>query len=141
MYSQAIEDYLEVILGIAQKKGHARTKDISSELGISSPSVTEMLRKLDEKDLVDYKRYGGVTLTTEGEKIAKSVKKRHNTIRKLLRIIQVSDKTAEKDACRIEHELSPETIEQLKRFVDFIDPSKHPKLIEDFRSYCENEAH
>lgn len=135
MYSQALEDYLEVIYDIAHRKGHARTKDISMELEISPPSVTEMLKKLSEMDLVNYERYSGVTLTKEGERIAKSVKNRHKTIKKLLTLIQVSDETAGRDACKIEHEISPETVERLTKLLKFIESeSKH------FKKFCENET-
>ena len=137
MYSKTIEDYLEAIYNISLRKGYARTKDISRELEISPPSVTEMLKKLADNDLIHYEKYSGATLTDSGERIAKSVKTRHDTIRKLLKIILVSDKTAERDACRIEHEISPETIEQLTKFVRFVETAPmHPKWLDHFREFC-----
>ncbi|MEA3255791.1 MAG: metal-dependent transcriptional regulator [Candidatus Altiarchaeota archaeon] len=137
MYSRTVEDYLEAIYNIILRKGYARTKDISRELEVSPPSVTEMLKKLGDKGLVNYERYGGITLTAKGERVAKSVKMRHDTVRKLLKIILVSDKIAEKDACRIEHELSPETVEQLTKFVRFVETAPmHPKWLEHFREFC-----
>ena len=137
MYSKTVEDYLEAIYNVIRRKGYARTKDISRELEISSPSVTEMLKKLDDMDLVNYERYSGVTLTPRGERIARSVKTRHDTIRTLLRIILVSDKTAERDACKIEHEMSPETIEQLTKFVRFVENAPiYPKWLEHFKEFC-----
>lgn len=137
MYSKTIEDYLEAIHNIIQRKGYARTKDISRELEISPPSVTEMLRKLDGMKLVDYERYSGVTLTPEGERIARAVKTRHETLKKLLKIILVSDKTAEIDACNVEHEISPETVEQLTKFVRFVESAPmYPKWLEHFREFC-----
>ncbi len=137
MYSRAVEDYLEAIYNIVQRKGYARTKDISLELEIRPPSVTEMLKKLSDKNLVKYERYSGVTLTKGGEKIAKSVKTRHDTIRTLLKIILVSEKTANRDACKMEHELSPETIEQLTKFVRFVETAPmHPKWLEHFKEFC-----
>lgn len=137
MYSRAVEDYLEAIYNIIQRKGYARTKDISLELEIRPPSVTEMLKKLSDKNLVKYERYSGVTLTKDGEKIAKSVKTRHDTIRTLLKIILVSEKTANRDACKMEHELSPETLEQLTKFVKFVESAPmHPKWLEHFKEFC-----
>ncbi|HDH41227.1 MAG TPA: metal-dependent transcriptional regulator, partial [Candidatus Altiarchaeales archaeon] len=59
MYSKTVEDYLEAIYNVIRRKGYARTKDISMELNIRSPSVTEMLKKLDDMDLVNYERYSG----------------------------------------------------------------------------------
>jgi DtxR family Mn-dependent transcriptional regulator len=137
MYSKTFEDYLEAIYRITQRKGYARTKDISQELEISSPSVTEMLGKLDREGLVNHERYSGVSLTPEGERIARTVKSRHETLRKFLEIILVSEKTAEIDACEIEHEISPETIEQLTKFVKFVETAPiHPKWIGHFKEFC-----
>ncbi|MEA3255178.1 MAG: metal-dependent transcriptional regulator [Candidatus Altiarchaeota archaeon] len=131
------EDYLEAIYNIILRKGYARTKDISVELEVSPPSVTGMLKKLNDKGLVKYEKYSGVTLTREGERVGRSVKTRHDTIKTLLKIILVSDKTADRDACKLEHELSPETVEQLTRFVRFVESAPmHPKWLEHFREFC-----
>ena len=68
------EEYIEVIFGLQQKHGHVHTNDLASSLGVAPPSVTEMVQKMAEKKLVDYTPYRGVTLTKEGEKIAKGKK-------------------------------------------------------------------
>ncbi|MEA1925536.1 MAG: metal-dependent transcriptional regulator [Candidatus Altiarchaeota archaeon] len=131
------ENYLKAIYNITDRKGYARTKDISHELDVSPPSVTGMLKKLDDINLINYERYGGVTLTVKGERIARSVKMRYDTTRAFLEIILVSDRTAEGDACRLEHELSPETVEQLTKFVRFVETAPmHPKWLEHFREFC-----
>ncbi len=137
MYSKTLEDYLEAIYNIILRKGYARTRDISLELKIRPPSVTEMLKKLDYMGLVNYEKYSGVTLTTEGERIARAVKTRHDTLQTLLKIILVSDKTAERDACKIEHEISPETLEQLTKFVKFLKMAPPcPDWFERFGEFC-----
>ncbi len=138
MYSKGFEDYLETVYNIVQKKGYARTKDISRELDVTPPSVTEMLKKLDEDGLVNYERYSGVTLTEKGQKIAVKVKTRHDIIKTFLNFILISEENAETDACKIEHDLSPETIEQLTKFVEFIkEAPMHPKWLQHFKEYCE----
>lgn len=137
MFSKTIEDYLEAIYNITLRRGYARTKDISRDLKVSPPSVTEMLRKLEDMGLVNYEKYDGVTLTKEGKKVAKAVKNRHETLKKLLKIVLISDKTAEKDACKIEHELNPETIEQLTKFVKFVESAPlYPRWLEHFKEFC-----
>ncbi|HEX55078.1 MAG: metal-dependent transcriptional regulator [Candidatus Altiarchaeales archaeon] len=137
MYSKSVEDYLEAIYNITERKGYARTKDISRELDVRPPSVTEMLKKLDNIGLVNYERYGGVTLTKEGERIAKVVKTRHDAIKEFLSILLISEKTAERDACKLEHDLSPETIEQLTKFVKFVKNAPiYPKWLEHFKEFC-----
>jgi len=137
MYSKSVEDYLEAIYNITERKGYARTKDISRELDVRPPSVTEMLKKLDNIGLVNYERYGGVILTKKGERIAKVVKTRHDAIKAFLSILLISEKTAERDACKLEHDLSPETIEQLTKFVRFVKKAPiYPKWLEHFKEFC-----
>ncbi|ODS35635.1 MAG: hypothetical protein A7316_00720 [Candidatus Altiarchaeales archaeon WOR_SM1_86-2] len=138
MYSKGIEDYLEAIYNIILRKGYARTKDIAEELNVTSPSVSAMLKKLHSEDLIFYERYSGVTLAPEGEELAKSIKHRHDTLTKLLKIIFVSEDVAERDACNLEHNLSPESITQLTNFVNFIESRPiHPQWLEHFKTFCE----
>jgi DtxR family Mn-dependent transcriptional regulator len=145
MYSHLTEreeDYLRAILEIQQDKGFARIRDISEKVEVSPPSCVEMMKKLGGKALVVYEKYGGVTLTSEGRKIAMSVTDRHETFRRLLEIIQVPKETAIKDAHILEHHLESTTILQFKRFVDFITKApEHPRFIgrwmDMFERYCE----
>jgi len=117
--SRKAEDYLEAILNASSEKGYARTRDIARELCIQPPTVVEMVQKLDKTGMITYRKYDGVTLTPEGRKIAEVIKDRHETLRSFLEIVQVPHAIAEKDACMMEHELHPETIEQLRRFIAF----------------------
>jgi DtxR family Mn-dependent transcriptional regulator len=135
------EDYLRSILEIIEEKGYSRTKDIAHKLGITSPSVVEMIKKLDDKKLVAYERYEGVTLTPEGHSVAKMIRDRHDTFKKFLEIILVPEKTASKDAHILEHQLDPMTILQFNRFVEFITSApERPKFVsrwmEMFKQYC-----
>ena len=68
--SVAVEDYLEKILELIDSKGYARVADLAEALGIAQPSVSNMMRRLDEKGLLCYEKYRGVTLTASGEKLA-----------------------------------------------------------------------
>jgi len=138
MYSKSIEDYIEAIYNIISRKGYVRTKDIAAELNVTSPSVSAMLKKLQKEGLVFYEKYGGITLTPEGEKIAKAVNQRHETLKKLLKIIFVSEDVAEQDACNLEHSLSHESITQLTNLVQFIE-SRPMELqwLERFKTFCE----
>lgn len=128
MLSRKAEDYLEAIYNIIGKKGYARVTLVAREMGVTSPSVCEMLRRLDEMELVVYEKFGGITLTKKGEEVAKAVKDRHDTIMRLLKIIQVPEKIAEKDACTIEHHLHPQTIAHLKKFVNSIENNPQKTL-------------
>jgi DtxR family Mn-dependent transcriptional regulator len=116
--SESKEDYLEAIYTLIKSKGVARTGDISKMLKIKPPSVTEMLQKLHEEGLVVYEKYKGVTLTPKGERIAMNIKKRHNILTQFLISLGVSKEIAERDACKIEHVLHPETMERLEKFIE-----------------------
>lgn len=137
MLSRKAEDYLEVILEITEQKGYTRIRDIASALAIKPPSVVEMVKRLNEMGLVEYRKYDGVRLTLKGREIAGVVKERHDTIRSFLEMIKVSKKIANKDACIIEHELEPETIERLKKFVRFLKTTPdYPEWLEHFETFC-----
>ncbi|KAA0007083.1 MAG: metal-dependent transcriptional regulator [Thermoplasmata archaeon] len=133
------EDYLEAIYEISKRKGKARTTDLAEYLGIKPASVTEMLQKLAAKGLLEYHRYSGVVLSKKGEEVALSVRERHDTIRELLKYLQVPPDIAQRDACIMEHNLSPITIIQLKKFINFIKncPKNAPIWLEHFKKYSE----
>ena len=112
-----MEDYLEVIYELIQQKGYATTADISKYLNVSSPSVTKMVKKLDESRYLVYEKYRGLSLTTEGIHIAKNMQEKHTLFVEFLKIIGVDDETAHIDAEGIEHHLHPQTIRKLERFI------------------------
>lgn len=116
----SVEDYMEVIYELIREKGYARSVDISKYLGVKSPSVTSMLQRLDRMGFVVYERYRGLTLTSKGERLAKSVKERHLVIAKFLQILGVAEKIANSDAEGIEHHVHKVTIHRITRFVDFV---------------------
>lgn len=132
----SVEDYMEVIYELIQEKGYARSIDISKYLGVKSPSVTSMIQRLDKMGLVDYERYRGITLTSKGDRLAKSVKERHLVITKFLQILGVAENIANSDAEGIEHHVHKVTIERITRFVDFV--SKNHAWFETLQRNLEN---
>lgn len=131
--SRKAEDYLEAILNASSEKGYARTRDIARELCLRPPTVVEMVQKLDRMRLLTYRKYDGVTLTEEGKKIAMVVRDRHETLRAFLELVNVPHEIAEKDACMMEHELHPETIEQIRSFLAFC--REHPAAVSALRDF------
>jgi len=113
-----MEDYLEVIYELVQKKGYATTVDISSYLNVSSPSVTKMMQKLDETGYLKYEKYRGIRLTNEGIRIARNIRNRHGLLAEFFKIIGVDEETANNDAEGIEHHLHPETMKKLEEFIN-----------------------
>jgi DtxR family Mn-dependent transcriptional regulator len=134
--TRRIEDYLKGICNIVEEKGYAKTRDVAKVLGVSMPSATEMLMKLADKKLIVYERYGGCRLTKEGLNIAKAVKTRHDTFLSLLEDVMFIPKhIAEKDAHQLEHLLNPETVEQFKKFVTFVNSHRRSTLLNKWRDY------
>ena len=108
--SESTEMYLETILVIQKKKGHVRSIDIAREMNFSKPTISQQMKRLKEKELVNMDEGGAITLTDAGAKIA------NTELRNILIHIGVSESTASQDACRIEHYISPETFEALKTY-------------------------
>ena len=125
-----VEDYLEVVYELIEKKGYARSADIAERLNVKSPSVTDMLQRLHTMGFIVYERYRGITLTDEGERLARSVQQRHLTILKFLRILQIEEKIAKSDAEGIEHHLHAPTIDRIGQLVDYI--TSHPSWFKSF---------
>ncbi len=111
------EDYLEAILHVVNRKGYAKVTDISKHLGCSAATVTEMFSRLSERGLVNYEKYGGVTLTDEGRKVGTEIDARHQLIRDFLLVLGVPEEVAEMDACMIEHRVHQETLDHLQSFI------------------------
>jgi Mn-dependent DtxR family transcriptional regulator len=127
-----VEDYLEVIYGLIQTKGYARTVDIAERLSVKTPSVTGMIQKLDSMGLVVYERYRGLTLTEKGEKIARFTQQKHALIVEFLRILGIEEKTARLDAEGIEHHVHKVTLNRIEHFVDFV--NKNPTWYKTFEN-------
>ncbi len=134
------EDYLEAIFHIASEKQAARAKDIAKRLKVNSSSVTGALRVLAEKGLVNYAPYDVITLTAEGEKIAKDVVRRHEVLRDFfVRVLSIDPVEADEGACRAEHAFPRSILDSLIKFVEFLDvcPRAGISWMEAFRAYCE----
>ncbi len=116
--SANMEDYLEAISLACNEDGLARVTDVRDLLGVKTPSVTGALRVLAEKGYLKHEPYQGVTLTAKGRRAAEDVKQRHAILSHFLTdILGVSTKTANIDACKMEHTVSPETLEKLHAFL------------------------
>lgn len=109
------EDYLETILLLTKKTGAVRSIDIVEEMGFSKPSVSVAMKKLRDDELINMGVDGYITLTEKGEEAANHVYERHSTLYEWLVSIGVKDKIAAKDACRMEHILSNEAFEAIKK--------------------------
>lgn len=136
MVTERTEDYLEALYFIIKKKGYAKVKDISTYFEISPSSVTEMFQKLERQGYINYEKYGGATLTKDGENIAKTTQKKHDTLLNFLKIFDIPEDIANEDACHIEHVVHKKTMLRLTQFVEFIDKYEtKPRWLEHFQQY------
>ena len=105
---ESAEDYLEQILMVKKKKGHARSVDIAAGLNVTKPSVCVAMRKLRENGYINMGADNLISLTDKGYAIARKIYNRHRTLTKYLIQLGVPEQIARDDACRIEHDLSDE---------------------------------
>lgn len=108
-----MEDYLEIIYELVQHKGYATLADVAEYLNVRPPSVTMMMRRLDQSGLLNYEKYRGIRLTEKGMDIAKIIHDRHSVLSEFLKMIGVSEKIANEDAESMEHHLHTQTMQQL----------------------------
>lgn len=117
--SPSLEDYLETIYFLKVKKASVRVTDIALELNIAKPSVINAISKLIEAGFVTQERYGLVELTDTGVKQAKIIFSKHKAIKNfLINVLGVTEETAEEEACKIEHIISQDTIDRMKRLTE-----------------------
>ncbi len=112
---ESLEDYLETILLLQKSAGQVRSIDIANEMNFTKPSVSIAMKNLREKGYITMADNGYITLTESGRARAESVLERHTILTDLLVRIGVSRDTAMADACKIEHDLSDESFEAIKR--------------------------
>jgi DtxR family Mn-dependent transcriptional regulator len=137
--SASLEDYIEAIYHIVEEKLVARSKDIAARLGVSRASVTEALRALAKKELINYAPYEAITMTEEGEKIAKDVIYRHETLKRFfIEVLSIDAKIAEEAACKIEHAAPPVVISRMIEFIKFLQicPRGGEDLLKGFADFC-----
>lgn len=112
---ESLEDYLETILMLYKSTGQVRSIDIANEMNFTKPSVSIAMKNLREKGYITMADNGYITLTESGKKRAESVLERHTILADLLISIGVNEETAREDACKVEHDLSEESFEAIKR--------------------------
>ena len=114
---ESAEDYLEAILKIREKKGMVRSIDVVNELGFSKPSISVAMKRLRENGYITMDGDNYISLTDTGRDIAEKIYTRHKTLTDFFIRLGVDEETAEKDACKIEHDLSDITFEKIADFI------------------------
>ncbi|MBU0571783.1 MAG: metal-dependent transcriptional regulator [Candidatus Omnitrophica bacterium] len=139
--SSNMEDYLETIYILDQKRETVRIKDISALMDVKKSSVNNAINVLSERELVRHEKYGYVVLTLEGRQLSKAIKKRHDLLVRFLGgILGVDEQTAVEDACRMEHVISSVTNDRLRKFIEFVDTcptGEKPEWLNSLTYYIE----
>ena len=113
--NESIENYLERILMLQRTKGCARSVDIALALGVTKPSVSHATKLLRENGYITFDSENCISLTDSGMEIAERMWKRHETLARFLMHLGVTEETALADACKMEHDISPETFDAICR--------------------------
>ncbi len=110
------EMYLEAILVLSRRNGFVRSIDVSEYLGYSKPSVSRAMGLLRSGEYILVDKDGAITLTESGKAIAEKIFERHTVLSNLLIRLGVSEETAVADACKLEHAISDESFQAIKRY-------------------------
>lgn len=113
--NESAENYLETILILSKTKPVVRSVDIAEELGFKKSSVSVAMKNLREKEHITVTREGFIYLTETGKAIAEMIFERHRLLTQWLVRLGVSPEIASEDACKIEHVISPESFEAIKK--------------------------
>ena len=114
--NEARDDYLEAILMITQEKGHCRSINIADALDVTKPSVSVAVGKLIEAGLIVMDEEKMIHFTDEGRLLAELTLSKHNYLKSFLMKAGIDDETAEREACAMEHGLSQDSFEKIRRF-------------------------
>ena len=115
------EMYLETILILSQKSPYVRSIDVGEYMGFSKPSVSHAMGLLRSGGYVNVDENGYLTLTEAGAELAGKIYERHRVLTRILTLLGVDEKTAAEDACKMEHDISDESFEALKRHVEKVE--------------------
>lgn len=115
--NESMENYLEAILMLGKKLPVVRSVDIAEHMNFKKPSVSIAMKNLREKKYIEMSSSGYITLTPAGKKIAETIYERHDTLSSWLISLGVPSEIALEDACKMEHVVSPESFEAIKKFI------------------------
>lgn len=141
--SATLEDYLEAIKMLCDKKGFARVKEISKMLNVEMPSVNSAIKRLKKKGLILYEKYGYIELTSNGNIIARKIYNRHVKIKEFFeKLLNMDSEVAEENACKIEHSISEDTFNRILSFLNFLDeyPEINKSILDSFKLFLEIES-
>lgn len=117
--NESAENYLETILILSKKLPVVRSVDVANELGFKKPSVSIAMKNLKDKNHITVTDAGFIFLTDSGKEIAEMIYERHQFLSGWLMSLGVDEETALADACKIEHVISKESFEAIKKAIKY----------------------
>ncbi len=132
MLSPSAEDYLEMIYRLSNEHGFTRVSDLASSLNVQPPSVTKMIKKLSEMNLIKYEKYGVIMLEPLGIKKGNELLQRHNLIENFLKLLNIEHGLLEETE-KIEHTINEEILCGIKDLLNFF--HNNPDLLDQFNTY------
>lgn len=114
---ESVEDYLETIYILSSRLPVVRSIDIATEMNFSKPSISVAMKNLKSKNYIAISHEGYISLTPDGLEIAQTIYERHTLFTDWLVSLGIDAKTAAQDACKMEHDISPESFEAIKTFI------------------------
>ena len=114
---ESAEMYLETIYTLTKARGSVRSIDVAEDMGYSKPSVSRAMGLLKKGSFIEIAPDGAITLTPSGVEVAEKIYERHTLLTRLLVTLGVSPETAAEDACKLEHAISDESFEAIKKHV------------------------
>ncbi len=137
------EDYLETIFRLSEQSGAVGISDVAKERGVTMPTVISAVTRLKRDGLISKEHYGKIHLNPAGRKRAREIYTKHKAIKAfLIEILELSPGIAEKEACRMEHAMNPETINRLVNFMDVVQgcPMRKSTIREKCLAVVEGDA-
>lgn len=134
--TSTMEDYLEAIFDLNQEHAGVRVRDIAQKMDVKMPTVTSMLKSLNEKGYVNYEKYEYVELTEAGVNVGKEMRYRHDVIYEFLsKTLEIEPQTADAEACKIEHSLNDNTLKRMIAFMNFL--KLHTEINNHWKEYLD----
>lgn len=132
----SMEDYLEMIYRLSLNTNVIRINELSTSLNVHPPSATKMVQKLADLNLINYTKYGFLTLTDDGKSIGELLLKRHHTIETFLKLLGLKEGILNETE-KIEHTINENTLQCLSDYVDFL--KNNPEILNKFEIYKEKK--
>lgn len=128
----SMEDYLEMIYRLSAQKGYTRTRHLATALNVQPPSTTRMIQRMSDLHLVNYEKYGMITLSQKGKEIGAALLQRHMLVEEFLKLIGIT-KNILMETEKIEHTISVDTLQCFANLTEFL--KTNPKVLKQFKNF------